>query len=116
MSKNKVNKEILDNFITKYSKYKFDVGNIEKEKANMRLTNSRLDRDKKVQPKHIIMEHLIIDDKANDKDNHYHLLDVISADSKNSATQPKFLLPEEKEGLWVVRPIGKHVSLLLIFT
>jgi len=116
MQKNNVNKEILDNFIGMYSKYKFDMKNIEKEKANMRLTNSRLDRTKKEHPKTSIMEHLIIDDKSNDARNSYHLLDVLGVDNRNVLTEPKFQLPDTKEGLWVVRPIGKHVIKYIITT
>jgi len=110
MSKNKVNKELLDNFIGTYSRYKFDTQNIEKQKANMHLTKTRLERTKKEHPKTTVMEHLIIDEKANDKENYYHVLDVLGADARNIPTEPKFLIPDTKEGLWVVRPIGKHVS------
>ena len=56
----------------------------------------------------------ISDEKINnnyEKETTNRLIDYLSHDPKNMSNDPKFLLPDTKEGLWVVRPIGKHVSL-----
>ena len=111
MKKGGVNREIMDNFVGQYSKYKLDPYNIEKEKANLRLHTARDERTRKDNPKNVMIDHLLLDEKTInfEKENNFKLVEYLSHDPKNLSSSPKFLLPETKEGLWVVRPIGKHV-------
>ena len=115
MKKGGVNKEIMDNYVDQYSKYKLNPYNIEKEKANNRLQTARIERTRKELPKARVMDNLIIDEKISvfDKENNFRIIDLLSHETKNISASPKILIPDIKEGLWVVKPIGKHV--LFIF-
>lgn len=107
MEKNKSNKEIIENFEIKYKEYE-KIHEV-KQRANDALVGFRNERTTKLSQKARVMQRLVIDSKGpnNDPDK-VNLLDVLMHDRDNICDSPKFALPEAKEQLWVVKPIGKY--------
>lgn len=115
MEKNKSNKEIIENFEIKYKEY--EKNHETKEKSNNALVEFRKERITKINPKAKIMQRLIIEDKSNKNDpDKANLLDVLMCDRDNICDSPRFNLPEAKEHLWVVKPIGKYEPISTIDT
>ena len=75
-----------------------------KDKANQDLETMRMQRLRKNDPKARVMDRLVIDDKS-DK---LELLELLINDKDNRCESPKLKIPEAKEKVWVVKPIGKY--------
>lgn len=112
MEKNKSNKEIIENFEMKYKIYE-EIDKV-RENANATLVAFRNERITKVNPKAKAMTRVIIDSNFNKNEpDKVTLLDVLMVDRENRCESPKLQLPEVKEQLWVVKPIGKYEPLSL---
>jgi hypothetical protein len=107
MEKNKSNKEIIENFEIKYKTYE-EIDNA-KQKSNNYLTEFRNERITKVNPKAKAMSRVLIDSNFNKNEvDKPTLLDVMMVDNQNRCDSPRLQIPEVKENLWVLKPIGKY--------
>lgn len=107
MEKNKSNKEIIENFELKYKTY--EEINQAKQKSNSYLADFRNDRITKVNPKAKAMSRVLIDSNFNKNEvDKATLLDVLMVENQNRCESPKLQIPEVKENLWVLKPIGKY--------
>jgi hypothetical protein len=113
MEINKSNKEIIENFEMKYKIYE-EIDEV-RQKANDTLVAFRSERITKINPKAKAMSRVVIDSNFNKNDvDKVTLLDVLMVDRENRCESPKLQIPEVKEQLWVVKPIGKYEPLTSI--
>jgi len=107
MEKNKSNKEIIENFEIKYKTY--EEIDIAKQRSNNYLVDFRNERITKVNPKAKAMSRVLIDSNFNKNEaDKPTLLDVLMVDRDNRCDSPRLQIPEVKENLWVLKPIGKY--------
>ncbi len=107
MERNKSNKEIIENFEIKYKTYE-EIDHA-KQRSNNYLLEFRNERITKVNPKAKAMSRVLIDSNFNKNElDKATLLDVLMVDRDNRCDSPRLQIPEVKENLWVVKPIGKY--------
>lgn len=107
MNNNKSNEEIIRNFGQKFESYERIHEHKIKSNSDIRF---REDKNYLINPKARAMQHFsLINEKPDNKDsNGITLLDVLMHDRDNVLDSPRLKLPEAKEDLWVLKPVGKY--------
>ena len=103
---NLANEEIIKNFENKFNDYK--TLTLHKRKANQFLSEKRISRLQIDNEQSQLITNLVIDDNLKSYEGRVNLLDYLINQKENRISTPKFKLPEAKEDLWVLEPIGKY--------
>lgn len=106
MIENKANPELIENFEKKFGEFEKLLDGRKNANKNIRLNNLTSNI---LTPKHNVLNQLQIDDRMNKYEtDKITLLSVLAEDKNNICDSPKFKLPEVKDPLWVLQPIGKY--------
>ena len=94
--------ELIKNFEDHFKIYT-EITN-HKDKANAELTRMRLERTQRAKMKHLLIE----EQDSSNKNKKLNQVDELMELPGNRLDSPRLKLPEPKDTLWVVKPIGQY--------